>query len=155
MAKKGHKRRMPTAIKELNGTRQKCRDNPNEPKPDPTRPDPPPGMSAKALEHWDVVAPQLHSMGVLSQLDATALQLYCETFAVWKEASEAVSKYGPVANNNGRYQQSPYLAAAFQAQKEMRQLLAEFGMTPSSRSGITVPDGQDKAHGVPAFRSVS
>lgn len=153
--RKGHNRKLPTAIKKLNGTDQASRRNDREPIPDMSMPERPTMLSPKAAEHWDQIAPQLHAMGVLGQIDQDALCMYCETAVIWREAMDNVVKYGPVAKQNGRYAQSPYLAAAFNAQKEMRQLIAEFGMSPAARASLKVPDGKDAETGVPAFRAVS
>ena len=40
---------------------------------------------------------------------------------------------------------SPYLTVADQALETMRKLMVEFGLTPSSRSRIRVPDQGDAA----------
>lgn len=92
-------------------------------------------LSPEASKHWPAVAKQLHDAGLLTAIDVTALALYCESFARWKDANARIVKYGTVVKSpNGYPIQSPYLAIANKAQEQMTKLLAEFGMTPSSRS---------------------
>lgn len=96
-------------------------------------------LSPDAAKHWPAIAEQLHQVGLLTAIDVTALGLYCEAFARWKDANARIVKYGTVIKSpNGYPIQSPYLAIANKAHEQMTKLLAEFGMTPSSRSRVTV-----------------
>lgn len=53
-------------------------------------------------------------------------------------------KYGTVVKSPSGYPiQSPYLAIANKAHEQMTKLLAEFGMTPSSRSRCMVAKPDD------------
>ena len=100
-------------------------------------------LSPEAARHWPAVVKQLHDAGLLTAIDATALALYRESFARWKDANARIVKYGTVVKSpNGYPIQSPYLAIANKAHEQMTKLLAEFGMTPSSRSRctVTMPD---------------
>ncbi|WP_232346024.1 phage terminase small subunit P27 family [Burkholderia pseudomallei] len=86
-----------------------------------------------------MIAEQLHAAGLLTVLDVTALGLYCEAFARWHDANEKVVKLGAVVKSAHGYPiPSPYLQVANQAYAQMTRMLAEFGMTPSSRSRVTV-----------------
>jgi P27 family predicted phage terminase small subunit len=129
---------MPTAMKILRGNPGKRALNKHEPQP-PAGADMPDWLSAEAKAHWPLVASQLRAAGVLTQMDAPALALYCEAFARWKDANENVAKYGPVIKApSGVPMQSPYLHIANKAWAQMLKTLVEFGMTPSSRSKVTV-----------------
>ena len=133
----------PTALKVLRGNPGKRPLPQNEPRPslDVTMPD---WLSSDAAKHWPIVAKQLHDAGLLTAIDVTALGLYCEAFARWKDANARVVKYGTVVKSpNGYPIQSPYLAIANKAHEQMTKLLAEFGMTPSSRSRCTVAKPDD------------
>lgn len=129
---------VPTALKLLRGNPGKRPINRNEPQPsrEVTMPD---WLSPDAAKHWPIVAKQLHDAGLLTAIDVTALGLYCEAFARWKDANARIVKYGTVVKSpNGYPLQSPYLAIANKAHEQMTKLLAEFGMTPSSRSRCSV-----------------
>lgn len=139
MAKPGTKPQ-PSHMKLVRGNPGKRPINENEPQPDMDLPTPPEGLSDHALKQWDIVAPQLHKMGVLSKIDATALEMYCVAYGNWREAQEKIRRYGPLVKaKSGFLQQSPYMQIANKSFEQMRSMLAEFGMTPSSRTRISVP----------------
>lgn len=130
--------RVPTALKLIRGNPGKRPINRNEPQPsrDVTMPD---WLSPEARKHWPMVAEQLHNAGLLTAIDVTALGLYCEAFARWKQANAQIMRFGTMIKSPSGYPiQSPYLAIANKAHEQMTKLLAEFGMTPSSRSHCTV-----------------
>lgn len=130
-------RPVPTALKLLRGNPGHRPINENEPKPDPGA-EMPADLSPQAAEIWPQIAEQLQRAGVLTQIDAPALALYCEAYARWKDANDKVVKLGAVVRSpNGFPMQSPYLPIANKAFEQMRRMLIEFGMTPASRSKVT------------------
>lgn len=83
-----------------------------------SRPDefePPEWLSAGAVEEWLLVVPKLLKAKVLKATDQMALSVYCELASEFKE--------------------NP---AEFPAAKitQLRLLMADFGMTPHSRSSV-------------------
>lgn len=101
-------------------------------------------LSTEAGKHWPIVAKQLHGAGLLTSIDATALGLYCESFARWKHANTQIARFGTIVKTpNGYPIQSPDLAIANKAHEQMARLSVEFGMTPSSRSRCTVTKPDD------------
>ena len=60
---------LPTHLKMVRGTLQKCRMNPDEPTPDPEIPDAPPHLSPEAREEWERLALELYELGILSTID--------------------------------------------------------------------------------------
>ncbi|WP_232340790.1 phage terminase small subunit P27 family [Burkholderia pseudomallei] len=95
-------------------------------------------MSDAAKAQWPTVAKQLSDAGLLTVIDAPALALYCEAFARWKDANDNIVKFGAVIKAPSGFPiQSPFLAIANKTHAQMVRLLAEFGMTPSSRSRVT------------------
>lgn len=102
-------------------------------------------ISPEAAKHWTKVALQLTRAGILTEIDATALALYCEAFARWKAATDRVLADGPVVTaRSGFPVQSPYLAIANKAFDQMRRMLVEFGMTPSSRTRVAAVNQDDQ-----------
>ena len=71
----------PTAIKRLEGFRAHRPHNENEPQPDPAAPSCPTWLCPHAKSEWRRIVPQLHAMGVLTKIDRTMLETYCETYA--------------------------------------------------------------------------
>lgn len=79
-------------------------------------------------------------MGLLSTADRAALAAYCVTYSRWVEAELMVKKFGMIVKSPKANfpMKSPYLCIAEGAMEQMRKLLVEFGLTPSSRSRIRV-----------------
>jgi P27 family predicted phage terminase small subunit len=88
----------------------------------------------------------LAACGLLTVVDRAALEAYCESYAQWKEAMEALRENGlTFATETGYVQQRPEVAIANSAPKAMRAFMGEFGMTPSSRSRVRVPGKGEEA----------
>jgi P27 family predicted phage terminase small subunit len=82
---------------------------------------------------------------VLTDLDVDALALYCEAYARWAWANAQIKKHGVLVKTpNGFPTQSPLLQIANKAFEQMRVMLTEFGMTPSSRSRVYAVGGGGK-----------
>ncbi len=122
----------------------------SEPRPEKAkRPAAPKTLSGSARKHWHKITKDLSSCGVLTLMDQDALALYCEIYARWVEAGDMVQKKGMViadpryAGKTTKDGQritvpvlSPYFRASLKLSEQMKQMLCEFGMTPSSRSRI-------------------
>ena len=131
----------PTALKQLQGNPGGRALNRREPKPRTRRPKMPAHLSAKAQVEWKRITAELRSMGMLSSADSDALSLYCESYVTWMEALDQVRKLGAIVKSpNGYPIQNPYLAVANSAQKQMQQMLGQFGMTPAARSHLQAPE---------------
>ncbi len=138
MRKPGQGRKpLPTSLKVLKGTDQPCRTNEREPVVGSENIEPPIKLSPEAAKHWEKVLKQLSEARIVTDIDSTALAAYCEAFATWSEALKMVRRLGSVVKGERGFPvKSPYLDVADKASKEMRALLTEFGMTPSSRTRI-------------------
>jgi P27 family predicted phage terminase small subunit len=146
MGKRGPKP-TPTAMLKLRGS-WRGDVNKDEPMPDIGVPECPKEIEGIAKDCWDELAPMLVGMNVLTVADGKAFELLCVTFSNWKRSEAMLQKHGDVypirdANNNVKYlQQSPYVAMARNFGKAFKEMLCEFGLTPSSRSRIVT--GGDK-----------
>jgi P27 family predicted phage terminase small subunit len=90
-----------------------------------------------ARQEWDRIVGELTSLGVLSSFDRGPLAAYCNAYALWIEATEAVQKYGAMIKSpNGYPTQSPYLATVNRQAEIMMRIASEFGFTPASRGRI-------------------
>jgi len=129
---------VPTRLKIIKGTDQPCRINRNEPKPSTDNIKMPSGLSPAAKKHWRIICKQLENIGLMTVLDVPALAMYCEVFARWMDANKNIAKYGAIIKSaNGFPVQSPYMQVANKAFEQMRSMLIEFGMTPSSRTKVS------------------
>jgi len=130
----------PTALKKLAGNPGKRALNPLEPK-SPKRIKMPATLGDAARVEWRRLVRQLEAMNLLQSVDADALALYCETYVTWATGLEQLRKLGTIVKSPSGYPiQNPYFAIVTQCQKQMQQLLSQFGMTPASRTRIQVPE---------------
>ena len=94
-------------------------------------------LGSLARQEWDRIVGELTSLGVLSIFDRGPLAAYCNAYALWIDAAEAVQKFGAMIKSpNGYPIQSPYLATVNRQAEIMLRIASEFGFTPASRSRI-------------------
>ncbi len=135
------RRPMPAAIRLAKGTHLE-RLNRNEPKPPADNVVPPAWLEGDALDKWNELAPQLLSLGVLTNVDADSLARYCVTWQEWKKHLAICQKGGDVLvlrSETGAVRFASVAPSATLVGKYGRELLRlaqEFGLTPSSRSTI-------------------
>jgi P27 family predicted phage terminase small subunit len=133
------RRPKPTHLKLLHGNPGKRPINPNEPRPPAEIPNPPEHLGEIAKAEWNRMAEMLVRLGLLTALDRAALAAYCTTYARWIEAEVAIKKTGTVVKTQSGYPiNSPYLVVANRALEQMRSFMIEFGLTPASRSRISI-----------------
>lgn len=138
----------PTNLKLIQGNPGKRKLPEHEPTPDVADPEypAPEHLSEFAKAHWGAVCRMLSEANVLTVMDLDALAMYCDAYARWVEANEKIRVTGTVvkAPTSGYPMQSPYLSVANKAFEQMRAILTEFGMTPSSRTRVkTVSKAKD------------
>lgn len=133
---------VPTRLRLARGSRRPI--NLNEPKPKACKPRCPSHLSDEAKAEWKRISVHLAREGLLTQLDRTALALYCQAYGRWVEAEAKAVEHGLVVKTtNGNAIPNPYLGVANKAAKQMLEILVEFGMTPSSRTRVTAVEEPD------------
>ena len=134
----------PAHLKLLEGNPGKRRVNKALPKPRPVRPTCPSWLAPVAKYEWMRIAPDLERLGLLTIVDRAALAGYCQAFARWKEAEQAIKEYGlTFVSDHGVIHQRPEVVIAQRSLQLVRAFCAEFGLTPSSRTRIEVRDGKE------------
>ena len=113
-------------------------------------------LTGEAAECWKRTAKDLYDAGLLTTVDRDALAAYCVVYARWREADAKVTKRGMVIftsikkDDDGNVIggenpiQNPYLAIANKAFDQMTRMMAEFGMTPSSRTRVKAEPPQER-----------
>ena len=141
----------PTALRLVEGNPGNRPINHREPKPTLGAPPMPEWMRPDAKRVWRHTVPMLKQMGVLAHVDRDALAMYCQMYARWREAEEFLKEKGAVyvvRTDGGAVKyaaQYPQVGIASNLAKQVRAYQQEFGMTPSARSQIEVPDlGNDE-----------
>lgn len=97
-------------------------------------------LSEDGKRAWGVIAPVLMGARVLSTADLIALELCCDSYGRWISARRKLSDKGEVIDGEHGSYQNPWLAVANRAHEQTLKLLAEFGMTPSSRTRVHTLD---------------
>ena len=134
----------PTALKIVQGNPGHRKLNKHEPKPEAILPPPPEHLDDGAKFYWVELAPKLHKLKLLTDLDLTAFEMLADTYARRREARDMLKKTGLlVRTKEGNFIQSPLVGIVHKCTAIIERLLAQFGMTPSSRSGLSV--GKDQA----------
>lgn len=101
----------------------------------PVKPD---GLSADAGWLWDQVLAQYSSVGLLKPLDASSLEVACETFARWREAVRQRKLHGMLGKNSQGVVTAPWVGIEERASKDFRSWCAEFGFTPAAEKNLSV-----------------
>lgn len=92
-----------------------------------------------AKAEWRRVSSELEANGLLTAVDRAALAAYCSAYSRWTAAELKIQKHGLVIMTAKGYPvQNPYVGIANTALDHMRKFASEFGMTPASRTRLTV-----------------
>ncbi len=147
------RRPTPTHLKLVLGNPGKRRTNAaREPTPARTGAiEPPAYLTPGATEAWRRLAPVLSAMGVLTVADGMAFESLCEAYADVRAARAAIEVHGDTVYETRNIQDGvmrrphPEVAQLAEAEKRLRGLLGEFGLTPAARSKVSLPPaGDDK-----------
>ena len=153
----------PTPILKLRGSNRATRKREvAEIKPPAGAPDRPDWLDDDAKAAWDVLVPMLVGMGVLTRIDGNALARYCRLWSRWRRAETFIESKGemyPLKNDAGQvkcFQQWPQVAVASKLAQQLTRLEQEFGMTPSARARLQLPQGMADSYDPKArfFKSV-
>lgn len=133
----------PTALRLIEGNPGKRPLPKGEPVPPSVPVVKPPWLTDLASAEWDRVAPQLIKMHLLTDVDVMALAGYCEAVSRFMLATKALDEFGalvPAVREDGSFVKNPAAQLARDALADIKALSQEFGMTPSSRGRINLPD---------------
>ena len=141
MAGVGRKRK-PHAQKVLEDSRWK--DTDSEPDINPAIPTCPPHLSTEARREWKRIAPLLKNAGLLTLIDRAALAAYCQLWSRWSSAENNILTNGVIIPAPSGYPiVNPALSIANSSMKLMVKFLGEFGMSPSSRTRVSIAGEQE------------
>jgi P27 family predicted phage terminase small subunit len=132
----------PKAIHLLQGNRshltKKELSDRGEPEPPRGIPQAPEQLSKEAKIAWPLLAARLDEMGVLTYADAWALEQLAENYAEILSWRKEIKKNGRMMNYTNKFGEeseriNPACLALSDTEKRFRAMMAEFGLTPSSR----------------------
>lgn len=147
----------PSILKYIRGNPSKEKLNDAEPTPDLAMPtlQPPEYLDGDALRKWQHVVPVLARSRVMTEADAETIGRYCALWAEWKKNYEIVKQNGDVftifendpdspGKRRVKYMQStPYAVHMAKLAVLLLRIEQEFGLTPSSRSQVTIHASPD------------
>jgi len=133
----------PTKVKELQGNPSKRQLNKREPKPKrgailPSE------LNATAAKFIERVRPVLDDTGILTDADIPALEMMANHYALAWRAAQIVNEQGLIVIDAfGSVHKHPMLQVMKDNSALLRAYMGEFGMTPSSRTRLQVPEPKD------------
>lgn len=127
----------PNAIKLMEGTYREDRHGGAVHAP-PGTPVKPKWLEGLASEVWDERVNELSQVpGLLSEVDAPSLALYCYYWQVFHEAKKTIEEEGAVCTGEkGGAYPHPSVGQRNKAAEMIAKIGAKFGMTPSDRTSI-------------------
>jgi len=135
----------PTAMKLLEGNPGHRPLNVGEPRPAQRIPTCPAHLCSPAKAEWKRLAVQLSALRILTELDRAALAAYCQAYGRWVEAERKLKDTPMLLKMpSGYVQQNPWLTIANKQLELMHKFLSEFGLSPVSRSRVSVSSPSQK-----------
>ncbi len=137
MTKRGRKSK-PSALRLVQGNPGHRPVNEHEPEPQKVfAPKPPRGFSKVEQAKWKKLCKQLSECRVLTVLDLDALEMYVRSWHSMMVALADVKKRGKlISTGKGGEVWNPSWTEYKHSVSVVRSLQSEFGLTPSSRTGI-------------------
>ena len=143
---KGRKK-LPTKIKEMQGTLDVSRAINNEMQVDVCQelPAAPQWLSEIGKEEWYKVTNQLFNLQMLHQIDLQLIAAYCNEMSLYIETETLLREKGRIQifkNTDGTLKHAqavPYQKIAKDALDKALKLAVQFGLTPVARASINAP----------------
>jgi P27 family predicted phage terminase small subunit len=111
----------------------------------PEIPEPPAFLMPLAQQEWRRIATGLYHLGLLTEVDEKPLAAYCQAYARWCSAEDALNKMRErdlltnglmIKTQGGNAIQNPLVGTANKASSDMVRYATEFGFTPAARARI-------------------
>ena len=103
-------------------------------------------LGGAARDEWLRIVPQLEQLGLLKEADGPLLTAYCLCWQTIVDTSQILAVEG--YTEPGAKRQVAHTAVGIRARAiaDLRQLAAQFGLSPASESGLSappIPDDED------------
>src|SRR5262249_48076971 len=134
----------PTRLRILEGNRGRRPLNQHEPRPPVGVPKMPRWLGKGAQQEWRRGTKLLKPLGLLTLADGMALALYCVAVEQLQWAEATLAQEGrTIVTPKGCTVPHPAISIGRGAAEQVRKLGALFGLDPSSRSRLSVPEPAD------------
>jgi P27 family predicted phage terminase small subunit len=137
------RKRKPDAIKALAGTAQKCRMNPAAPAQTAGLPAPPEWLSGRAAELFHQIVATVDGMRIASADDVHMLAMLASRLEEIELCTGVIEDLGRTymthtQSGSEMFRTRPEVAQRNEAMRHAQSLLAEFGLSPATRSKVSV-----------------
>lgn len=133
--------RMPTEVLKMVGSHRAKHRDAVEPKPPKETPDASVQMSEAEQLVFDRVCDHLRSMQLEASTDGDAVARYAKGLVRYNEVCAVTDKYGESYETpKGDIRRRPESSIRNELENTLLKLEREFGLTPSARAGIEIPD---------------
>lgn len=136
----------PTALKVLEGNPGKAPLTKNEPEPEGMSkfPAAPSRFNTEAVREWKRTGPVLFKAGLITKADLPMFEAYCQAWGNYVIAQAEYDGEPLVPGQKGNLVKNPCAQIARDNLDKAIALAREFGMTPSSRSRISLPGNTER-----------
>ena len=126
------RRPKPDQVKAAQGTLQKCRTNKKQPKSSGVPVSPfQPGTIAQAK--WDEVVPGLQRLGLIDEIDRTALEALCWQYELATKSKQEIEQHGITLSTEHGTIKNPACTVNSDAWAKIRSLINDLGLNYLSR----------------------
>ena len=134
----------PKALKVLEGTERYKDFEINELQPTPIAPKRPTWLPDEGKKQWKQLAPELESLGLLTIIDGQVFALMLVHWSLAVEAAKTLKKEGCLTTDErGLKRKHPACQVLRDNSLAFKQYMAEFGLSPVSRTGLDLPNGEE------------
>ena len=102
-----------------------------------------------AQREWRKIAPELERLGLLTNIDTTALAMYCQAVSMYVRLNAEIDKEGATieyTNTQGATNvvENPKINIAKKYYQVIKDMLKEFGLTPAARASLAIKAHEDE-----------
>lgn len=110
-------------------------------------PKPPSWLAAEGKAEWRRVVPELIERGTVTEADLSSVELYCAAVGDALVARKTITTEGATTTNRlGEIKRHPAYSTLREMQGEARRWAAELGLTPASRSRVSMEAPDDDSN---------
>ena len=111
--------------------------NDQAPEPELVNPDPPGHLTDAEAAKWREVAPKLHAVGCLTEVDVDDLERYCKAWVRYQEADVMVRLLGQVVVGSHKGMViNPWLNILDRTSNELQRFSDRFAFNPAYRTKV-------------------
>lgn len=106
-------------------------------------------LDKEAKKEWRRIYKELEELNLLTNVDITALAIYCDAYSKYIKANKEIEEKGmfvEYTNKAGATNtiENPAINTAKKYADIIRRMCAEFGLTPSARAKLALPKAEEK-----------